>query len=174
MELLGSFLRLILKKTTPKNLLYFRKWNFLAPRLKKFLYFRKYMNFLASYFSYVLRRKFTSSKKYKKRRSENISYIFSKSSIRYISRDRTFSYFLKNFFLLFWKTKPSITKLKTLLIYQEGTGKAWKLKFKIFVCWERTLQKKARKKKLAKFLKLNNFLIIIIKRFFLFHNIFFP
>ena len=95
MELLGSFLRLILKKTTPKNLLYFRKWNFLAPRLKKFLYFRKYMNFLASYFSYVLRRKFTSSKKYKKRRSENISYIFSKSSIRYISRNRTFSYFLK-------------------------------------------------------------------------------
>ena len=38
------------------------------------------MNFLASYFSYVLRRKFTSSKKYKKRRSENISYIFSKTA----------------------------------------------------------------------------------------------
>ena len=137
------------------------------------------MNFLASYFSYVLRRKFTSSKKYKKRRSENISYIFSKNSIRYISRNRTFSYFLKNFFLLFWKTKPSITKLKTLLIYQEGTGKAWKLKifdvsFENFCLLRENFTKKGTKEKISKVFETKNFLVIIIKRFFLFHNIFFP
>ena len=29
------------KKTLLKNFLYFRKWNFLVPRLKTFLYFRR-------------------------------------------------------------------------------------------------------------------------------------
>ena len=34
------------KKSTQKNFLYFRKWNFLAAGLKNFLYLRKW-NFLA-------------------------------------------------------------------------------------------------------------------------------
>ena len=52
MQLLRSPLSTSLKKTLQKNSLYFGKWNFLAPRLKKFSYFWR-RNFLASYFSNI-------------------------------------------------------------------------------------------------------------------------
>ena len=51
----------ISKHLPRKNFLYFRKWNFPAPRLKNFLYFWK-SNLLASYFSYISGSNFPGSR----------------------------------------------------------------------------------------------------------------
>ena len=90
--------------------MYSRKWNFLAPRLKNFLYFWKW-NFLVSYFSYISGKKFLSSKN-KKPHSEEISYIFSKKSFSYVSGNGTFLYFLKEAFVIFPEMEFSILKNK--------------------------------------------------------------
>ena len=58
------------KNQSPKNFLYFRKWNFLASRLKNF---RK-RNFLASNCSYISGRNFPSLKN-KKNCGDLIYYI---------------------------------------------------------------------------------------------------
>ena len=49
-----------IEKSTPKNVLYFRKWISLAPRLKKFLYFWKLI--FPANFSDILGQNFQSSK----------------------------------------------------------------------------------------------------------------
>ena len=149
-----------MKQNLPrKKLLYFRKWNFLAPRLKNFLYFRK-SNFLASYFSYISWRNSPSSKNKKTSFWWNFSYFW---KWNFLTQSlKSFLNFLKKAFLIFGKLKHlkyflyfkrklselkkstlkkrlifremelSCHKYKKLLIFQEGACKLENKKFHIF------------------------------------------
>ena len=76
--LLSPNLKKFKKNPLGKSFLYFRKWNFLAPRLKHFSYFRKMKPPKTSYISG------SNSKMKKNTHSEKTSYI------SYISGNGTF------------------------------------------------------------------------------------
>ena len=98
-DLFLIFQEVELSSSRLKKLLYFRKWNFIAPSSKNFLYFSKQKKFLC----------------------------FRKWNFL-VSRLKTFKHFLKKSFLIFREIKLSSTKLKKLLIFQEGTFRAPKIK----------------------------------------------
>ena len=145
------------KNPPRKSFLYFRKWNFLARRLKKVLYFKKW-NSLTSYFSYILKRNFPNSKKKNKKPT------------------------LKGF-LIFWEMELSSPNIKKVFLYL--SKELAKLKTKNFCLRENfshisththTHTQKVSyifSYKEAKFSKLKYFLIIVIKRFFSFYITFF-
>ena len=112
----------------------FRKWNFLAPSLKSFLYFRK---------------EFPKLKKLKKKHSEKCSYIFSKTAFLVFQEIELSSPKIRKFregtfqaqkikkpkkFLIYLEMELSCSKLKKLiffskksiLIFQEKICKVWK------------------------------------------------
>ena len=114
------------KKNSPQtNLLYFRKWNLLAPRLKNSLYFGKW-NFVA-----LRLNKFLYFGKW-----NFLVLIFSQKKAFLIFWEMKT---LKKF-LIFWEVELSYIwgngNPEKLLIFQEVTFQAWKIKNK-FLCFRK-------------------------------------
>ena len=83
-----------------KKILCFRKWNFLVPRLKSFLYFQKWY-FLASHFFIFWEENFHAQKI--KKMHLDFFFIFLQKKNSYILGNETFLYFLIFLILQFWK-----------------------------------------------------------------------
>ena len=154
--------------------LYFGKWNFVALILRDSLYFLKRKLFL--YFG--------------KRKPEKIPYISGNGTFLYFrkrkpqktsggnlpsSKNEKKKTLCKSL-LHFRKWSFLASTLKNFLIFQEVTCKSWKSK----IIYIRFKYKRKRKKvsytfpyKEAKFSKLKHLLIMIIRHFFSFYNIFF-
>ena len=112
MELPGALLCLNSKKqkkSLQKYFLYFRKWNFLAPRLKNFLCFRKWnaLDPICSFFPEL-------------ELSILLSFLYFRKEISGLEKrttekkplSKSFLYFLETPVLIFWETKFSTLKNK--------------------------------------------------------------